>query len=179
MNENLETLLFATILVLLLYPILMRVLSEQVHPARIRMAELGKALLGSQALTSEQKEMVRCMLRDAFDWRFMLTAFFIAPFSIMNRKGCDQNNGCGNRCDCCVFGSKDEKTLRMVSEFSHCHLKATVAANPLFALFLMIEMIIMFLILWPFGKIKGVEDLKSYVFSSADRLLRQHHIFGH
>ncbi len=134
MLKDVPTTLLVMVVLVFLYPIIVRIFLELAQPSRLKMATLGKKLLGSNKLTEPQKELIRDMLDDAFDWRYMLYAVGILPFVAMkmlvSRQGSETHN----------FGYKDLLTNEIFKEFSDLHLRATAAANPLLALLFVIEL---------------------------------------
>ncbi|HYE48892.1 MAG TPA: hypothetical protein VEB20_04830 [Azospirillaceae bacterium] len=117
-------LLSAVALALVLYPLVMRWLSAWAQPYRLRMAELGRELLGSPHLDDVTKRMVDSMLDDAFDWTVMPQLLFFLPrFFFRALRGTAYRGPT----------IKDEVTRAKMAEFQTCHARAVAAANPLFS----------------------------------------------
>jgi len=157
------------ITLLLAYPIFMRWLANKVHPSRLRMAALGKRLLASPKLSERQKVAIDRMLDDAFDWRFMLLMSVMIPARAMFARSRDGG------CDGCIFNVGDDGVAALVREFTDCHIRATAAANPLFAAVVAVEMAVIAAVLWPLGKISKATDIQSRATVGADEWLRYSH----
>jgi hypothetical protein len=160
MTEFQYIVLIALATIVVSYPIVMRVAAAIAHPARLRMADLGRKLLASPRLSEPQKSLVDSMLDDAFDWRILIALTIALPFFcvvlVIRRKSKS------------VFSGIDDVELaRDIHEFQKCYMKAICAANPLFALLFLLELPVLFL----FAKACRFRDLLFVAMEGVDSKL--------
>jgi len=118
---------------------------------------------------ARQKVAIDRMLDDAFDWRFMLLMSVMIPARALFSRSRDGG------CDGCIFNVSDDGVAALVREFTDCHIRATAAANPLFAVVVAAEMAVIAAVLWPLGKISKATDIQSRATVGADEWLSYSH----
>lgn len=145
------------------YVVLLRYLARRAHPARMRMAELGHVLLGSDAMSERLKVIVNAMLDDAYDPNFMMYAAWNMPQALLwiKRRPADWLNDV-----------KDQAVRHQLDEFLSCHMKATAAANPVFTVVVAIELAIAVMVLLPYGLLRRLPEALLTTAVRADKQLR-------
>ena len=134
MNLEFPTVLVVSTIVIICCPLLMRMILEKAQPGRIELARLGKQLLSSDRLTTEQKRLVTELLSDAFDWRVMVWAVILFPVVAVR----------------VALRKRGRQTIeldalrhdREFGRFLDLHTASTLAANPLFGFVFCIEMML-------------------------------------
>jgi len=116
----------AGVAIAILYPIAMRLIAEAIQPMRLRMADLGVEVLQTGGLNEVQKKLIKSMLDDAFDWRFMIFAALCVPIVVIRR-------GLGFRLNTPFDEMDRADTVESIKSIQLMHLASVAAANPLFA----------------------------------------------
>lgn len=130
---------FEIVLVILLvgalcYPLIMRFLLEKLHPSRLQMIKFGNDLLRSEKLTTHQMDMIRSSMQASFSWWPMALVIFIMPFYLMKNGLTKNGNG--------VKFPGDHELEQKYALFQEYQGKSIMAANPIFSLIAIIEVLI-------------------------------------
>jgi hypothetical protein len=129
--------LWATVALFFAYPLLMRFLAHVVHPVRLELADLGKRLLASPYLSDRRKDAADIVLDHAFDWRIMLLVPFAFPVYIVFR---GLKGELFSRDDADITHAETRAAYR---HFGRLTVASLAAANPLAALILAVESIVL------------------------------------
>lgn len=156
-----------TVIALLAWPLVMRLLAAAVAHDRERLAVLAHELLADPHLDEHEKNVVEAMADDAMDWRALFVATWALPAYIVGRR-----LNLVKAIDLPEFTNPE--TAKKFSEFADCHMRSIAAAGPLFAIVLGLEFAIMALILVPFGMLNRLQQilLKSLIYG-------EHHAHNH
>lgn len=150
-----------TIVALLAYPIVLRVIADRVEPTRQRLDMLGKELLSSPNVSERYKVIVDGMLDDAYDWRLMASVVLRLPIFLFGR----------------LLGfikplplpqlPSDEDARKKLLDFISCHMRSVAAANPICSLIFALEVAVLVIFMVPLGMISRLAEisLKVILFS--------------
>lgn len=117
----------------------MRLIAHKAQPRRIQMAALGRELLNLPTLSTDWKNFIRSMMRDAYSpWFMLFVAFALPLLPLLGRKYR-------------LPDIEDVNTQIMLDKFIDCHGVATSAANPFCAVIVGLEIGVMTAVLYPFG----------------------------
>lgn len=140
----------ATVIVaLLVYPLITSGLARAVQPLRLRMADLGCELLASPHISERDKNVIDGMLADAYRWRTLAEfVVFLPVYMVQMRR---------RRVPKIVI--EDAETRKKFREFMSLHLTSAIAANPVFAFLLVIELFFVIVFLLCLGSLLKISDV--------------------
>ena len=140
-------------LILIGYPIGAHLLMRWVQPRRLRLGRLGSTILARDDVSPELKKLVISMLGDAYSPSFMAKMVFELPLVGLRslfRRG---------RRSSSPFGESHD-VRKVFYEFSDCHMLATSVANPGCAIIVALEMALLTMVLFPFGRLRQSTDVQ-------------------
>lgn len=143
------------------YPAVLMVLGRLVHPARLRMAELGGRLLESK-LTEQQKAVIRSTLDDAFDWRVMWLFALALPVCVVRCRSLRSS----------LDGIQDADLKADVDTLMSLSMRSAFAASPVAGLIVTVEMTLLAMVLVPFGLVRKLDRIQTGTLEWTDRRLK-------
>ncbi len=122
---------YAAVVLVVLYPLLSAFLLRVTQGTRDEMADIGRELLASPAISEDNKQFISDLLEDVFDWRFMAVACLSFPQMVWDAAR-------GRSPTICAADRQFVRDAR-VNRFFDLHWRAVAAASPAWtALFLFI-----------------------------------------
>jgi hypothetical protein len=151
------------IVLLIGYPIFMRVLAQIVQPSRLRMLEIGKELLANSSVPKEHKHVISSMLDDAYSPTFMIYVSIIMPYYAICKLA---------RRIAAPPPIEDIYVRRLHNEFFRRYISAVAVANPAFTVIAATEMAILTVFLFPFGQLWRAQDVQFGTIEAVDRTMQ-------
>ncbi len=140
----------ATIVVALLaYPLFMNFLARRAQPGRLKMADLGCELLASPHVKESDKDAIEGMMADAYRWRTLAEFVVFLPVYLFRLR----------RRNVPRIDIRDADTRKKFQEFVGLHMASAVAANPIFALLLVLELFFVVIALICLGSLMRIGDV--------------------
>lgn len=150
----------ATIAVLIGYPVAMRLIAKAVHNDRMAMVDTANAALSSPYLSDRAKLRIRRLIDVAMDSRLMPGLLIVLPSVIVGRAVGHRDPQAGER--------MDQAEQEVFDRFMRLFLRSSAAANPIFALLVLIEIAVLGLVLIPLGKMRQLTRMVYTAISQAD-----------
>ncbi|PSJ55744.1 hypothetical protein [Pseudaminobacter soli (ex Li et al. 2025)] len=119
-----STIAIVTIVAVFCYPVVSAIILKLTQRTRDEFADLVRSVLADPTVAEDQKVFVSSLVDDVFDWRFMLIAAVVFPFVVLTdrvRKDMTEE-------DRRFFAREDARRLIGL------HMKAVMAASPIFTL---------------------------------------------
>lgn len=174
MTAEPTTILIIAAAAAILYPIGMLALDAVAQPMRLRMADTGRRMLKDPDITSERKEVVHALLDDAYDWKPMVFFVVTIPFAafrsiwmLRQKSSADavaaQAEMAGSPSEADPY--RDIASTNLVSRDMRTlvvrYILSTSAANPIAALFVWIELLVIALIV---AMTQGVDSVMGRLY---------------
>lgn len=115
---------------------MMRFFLEKSHETRLRMIQIGNELLHSDKVSDSRKKVIKSSMKASFSWWPMTLIVFTMPFFLM-KNGLAKN---------AVHFANDSELEKKYALFQDCHGKSLMAANPIFSVIAILEIIIFLLV---------------------------------
>jgi hypothetical protein len=155
-----KTALAIMFIVVMAYPITMRLAARLVRRKRERLVTLGWALARDERLPDELRSTLVWMVETACSSRIMMLAALAFPWFLV-----DVLQGRAQPIPTIL-----EPDLRdLMDEFIGCHIASATAANPLFAFLMSLELAILVFFLIPFGRLSVVVRLPLMAMAKVER----------
>lgn len=135
--------------IVLTYPIFMRIVAQKMQPKRLEMARLGNLLLKREDLEDDHRHIIKMMLADAFDAKPVI--MLVCVFPVFAFKGFRKHTSTPST-------SIPLNIATDMKRFKTLHLVSLFAANPLFSIILLIEIMIIAAIFTPIAILAGNSD---------------------
>jgi len=139
----------------------MRMLANYMQASRLRMADIGLALLEHSSVADEHKRMIRKLMDEAYNPVFMVSVSAIMPVYTIKKI-----MGRANR-----ITQPSDEVKSMYNEFCTRFVTSVAAANPVFAMIAAAEMAILTMILFPLGQLWRTQDIQFGTVQAADEAL--------
>jgi len=166
MTDNQLFIVFAAIGLVFVYPIVHVLLFRRMHPLRMRLLDLGDDLLDSNLLSDREARIVYRAMVDMCNWKVAVFFALAVPVYLVRQVFTLKRSDVS-------LQNYSAETREKFSVFMRLFLTSIMAACPIAAVLIVLELMIILPVLFLMGRLQKLTTFQMTIFS-----LREQHFRG-